>query len=344
MLCRWFIPLAVTPFIWLPISAQPVISARAGLIQVTDGSVFLDDERLEQKAAKFDQIKEGSELRTQDGRAEVLLTPGVFLRMGNDSAIRMISNHLVDTRVRFLNGSAIVDATEASPNSSVTIVYSDYVVRIAGQGSYRFDTNPPELKVDKGEAKVVLDGKSAVVRGGYSVPFTTDLAARRFGSDPVDNLDEWSKSRNESISRNNLDAANTPDLSGVIDDWQNDRAAYMQALGMSSYLPPLPLSTYNSMIGTPVLGVTPFGLYGIGYGNPLGFYPLLLSGYYGSPYSVYGINRLRNPILFPSRIGIGTGTGIRTGVGYTLPRVPSMPARIGMPSHPVGAHVGAGHR
>ena len=114
MFCRSLLPLAITPFVWLSASAQPVISARAGLIQLTDGSVFLDDQRLEQRAAKFDQMKEGSELRTQDGRAEVLLTPGTFLRIGNDSAIRMVSNRLVDTRVRLLNGAAIVDAADGS--------------------------------------------------------------------------------------------------------------------------------------------------------------------------------------------------------------------------------------
>jgi hypothetical protein len=341
MFSRWFLPLAVTPFIWLPTFAQPVISARAGLIQLTDGSVFLDDERLEQRAAKFNQMQDGSELRTQDGRAEVLLTPGMFLRIGGNSAVRMISNRLMDTRVRLLNGSAIVDAVDASPNTPVTIIYSDYLVRIGQQGRYRFDTNPPELKVDEGEAKVLMDGRSLVVHAGYLLPFSTDLVARRFGNGAVDGLDDWSASRQDSISRNNLDAANTSDLSGVIDDWQNDRAAYLQALGMSSYLPPLPLSAYNPTIGSPLLGMTPFGLYGMGYGNPLGLYPLLLSGYYGPAYSVYGINRLRNPIPFPP---YRFGTGYRPGSIFGTSRIPAAaPIRVGVP-RPAAVHVGAGHR
>jgi hypothetical protein len=339
MFCRSLLPLAITPFVWLSASAQPVISARAGLIQLTDGSVFLDDQRLEQRAAKFDQMKEGSELRTQDGRAEVLLTPGTFVRIGNDSAIRMVSNRLVDTRVRLLNGAAIVDAADGSPNSAVTIIYSDYVVRIGQQGRYRFETNPPELKVDAGEAKVLLDGRSLAVRAGYVLPFSAELVARRFDNGAVDDLDDWSKSRNDSISRNNLNAANTADLSGVIDDWQNDRAAYLQAMGMSSYIPPLPLSAYNPMIGSSLLGVTPFGLYGLGYGNSVGFYPLLYSGYYASPFPVYGINRFGSPILFPPyRIG----SGIRTSPVFPTPRA-ATPVRS-MPSRPAGVRVGVGHR
>lgn len=341
MFCRWFIPFAVAPFAWLPISAQSVISAHAGLVQLADGSVFLDDERLEQKAARFDQMKDGSELRTQDGRAEVLLTPGIFLRIGNDSAVRMVSNRLIDTRVRFLSGSAIVDSADAPQNSAVTMIYSDYVVRIAGEGRFRFNSNPPELIVDEGEAKILFDGKSLVVRSGYALPFAPNLAARKFRIGDGDNLDDWSKSRNAAISRNNLEAANTSDLSGVIDDWQNDRAAYLQALGMSSYIPPLPLSAYNPAVGTPVLGATPFGLYGMGYGSSFGFYPGLYSGYYASPFSVYGFNRFGTPIgISPYRIG----TGIRTGPLYGAPRAPSTPIHIGSPVRPGGVRVGAGHR
>src|SRR2546429_3861810 len=47
----------------------------------------------------FPDVKENWQLRTEEGRAEVLLTPGVFLRVSENSAIRMIANRLIDTRV-----------------------------------------------------------------------------------------------------------------------------------------------------------------------------------------------------------------------------------------------------
>ncbi len=47
-------------------------------------------------------------LRTGQGRAEVLLTPGVFLRVGENSAIRMLDNRLLSTRVEIVSGNAIV--------------------------------------------------------------------------------------------------------------------------------------------------------------------------------------------------------------------------------------------
>ena len=81
---RWILCLALTPLVGLPASAQSVISAHSGLIHFSEGSVFLDDQRVEQKTGKFGQMNNGSELRTQEGRAEVLLTPGTVLASGRE--------------------------------------------------------------------------------------------------------------------------------------------------------------------------------------------------------------------------------------------------------------------
>ena len=122
---RWILCLALTPLVGLPALAQSVISAHSGLIHFSDGSVFLDDQRVEQKTGKFGQMNNGSELRTQDGRAEVLLTPGTFLRVGANSAIRMLSNKLEDTRVELLSGSAVLDqGQDALADTSVTVLYN----------------------------------------------------------------------------------------------------------------------------------------------------------------------------------------------------------------------------
>ena len=159
---RWIVSLALTPLLGLPAIAQSVISAHSGLIHFSDGSVFLDDQRVEQKTGKFDQMNNGSELRTQDGRVEVLLTPGTFLRMGANSAIRMVSNQLDDTRVELLSGSAVLNqGSDTLADTSVTILCNFDQVHIKKAGRYRFDTEPPQLKVESGEAEV---------REGFRVP------------------------------------------------------------------------------------------------------------------------------------------------------------------------------
>src|ERR1700722_17913761 len=80
----------------VPAIAQSVISAHSGLIYYFDGFVYLDGQQLQPHLGKFPSVPQGTELRTGLGRAEVVLTPGVFLRVGDKSAIRMLSNDLAD--------------------------------------------------------------------------------------------------------------------------------------------------------------------------------------------------------------------------------------------------------
>src|SRR5580704_9819856 len=105
--------------------AQSVISARSGLIHYVEGQVYLGDQPVETKFGVFPEVKENQELKTEEGRAEVLLTPGVFLRLGENSSFRMITNRLIDTRVEFLSGSAIVEAEDIRKDNSITVIYKD---------------------------------------------------------------------------------------------------------------------------------------------------------------------------------------------------------------------------
>jgi hypothetical protein len=349
---------ALTPLLGLPAFAQSVISAHSGLIHFTDGSVFLDDERVEQKAGKFPQMNNGSELRTQDGRAEVLLTPGTFLRMGSNSAVRMVSNQLDDTRVELLSGSAVLDeGSDTLANTSVTILYNLDQVHILKTGRYRFDSQPPQVRVEKGEAEVTADGKSVQATAGYVVPFEGKLTARRLLSEPGstaslgDALDNWSADRDNTVAKNNTEAAAASDLSGVIDGWNNNPDAVLQSLGIPPYIPGM-----SSMIPPPGYGSS---LYGSGLYGPGIYTSSLYPGIYGSalyPFSLYGPGPLlmygmplyrpygsyapsyvyRGLSTYPGRYGYGYNPGrsvvtMRPGVG------------VGVGRTPVGVHVG-GHR
>src|SRR6202044_3552791 len=106
----------------LPAAAQSVISAKSGLLSYVEGQVKLNDQPVEFSTTRFADVKENSIVTTLDGRAEVLLTPGVTLRMGENSSLRMITNRLVDTRVELLTGSAVVEADMISKDTSVTVV------------------------------------------------------------------------------------------------------------------------------------------------------------------------------------------------------------------------------
>src|SRR5438552_2866779 len=114
----------------LTASAQPVISAKAGTIALIEGKVFVGDQAVEPSLTKFPDVKENTVLRTEEGRAEVLLTPGIVLHIGENSSFKMVTNRLIDTRLELLTGSAIVDAVEIAKDTSVTLVCKDGTVAI----------------------------------------------------------------------------------------------------------------------------------------------------------------------------------------------------------------------
>ena len=119
---------------------QSVISAHSGLIHYVEGQVLLDSQPVEVKIATFPDMKENMELRTEDGRAEILLNPGAFLRVGENSAVRMVSNKLTDSRMELLSGSAVVEAdssAEAQGEEIVTILYKGTATHIRKGGIYR---------------------------------------------------------------------------------------------------------------------------------------------------------------------------------------------------------------
>src|SRR5580700_10148411 len=92
--------------------AQAITSAHSGTLHYFEGTVSVDGSLIQPKVGRFSGLKEQSVLRTGQGRAEVLLTPGVFLRVGENSAIEMLDNRLVSTRVEVLSGTVIVESDD----------------------------------------------------------------------------------------------------------------------------------------------------------------------------------------------------------------------------------------
>lgn len=377
---RWTLLWALTPLVSLPALAQSVISAHSGLIHFIDGSVLLDDQPIQQQTGKFDQMNNGSELRTEDGHAEVLLTPGTFVRLGPNSAIRMISNQLDDTRVELLSGSAMVDqGSDKLANTSVTVLYNLDQVQVKAPGRYRFDSQPPQVKVETGEAQIQSGDKSVQAAAGYVVPLDGKLATRKLLNQPTansgDDLDRWDQTRDNTVAQNNQDAADTNDLAKTIDGWKNDPDAVLQSLGippyipgMSSMVPPPGYGSYgygsglyspygsglysSSLYGSALygpgiygFGLAPYSLYGLGPVSPLFVYGMPLYRYGSLPYGYRGYTGYSGYTGLYGRSGI-TPVGGRVGYGYA----PTRSLGIGRPSigagRPAigGIHAVGGHR
>src|SRR5579862_3216425 len=160
--------------------AQYVISAHSGVVQYVEGKAYLNDQAVEPKFGQFPDVKENQEFRTEEGRAEILLTPGVFLRLGENSSIRMLSNRLTDTRVEVLSGSAMIECTDVPKDNAIEAVYKGSSIRLQKQGLYRIDTDPARVRIYEGEA-VVTDGSGQLtLKGGKQSNLAGVLLAEGF--------------------------------------------------------------------------------------------------------------------------------------------------------------------
>jgi hypothetical protein len=217
--------------------AQSVISAHSGLIHYVEGRVLLDGKAVQVKVSTFPEVKENMELRTEDGRAEVLLNPGVFLRLSENSAIRMVSNKLSDSQVEFLAGSAMVEASSqlAQKENSVSILYKGASVHLRKSGIYRFNSDPAQLRVYSGEAEVNGESNSLTVRSSHLVALDSLVAVEKFDAKDGDALSRWSERRGEYISMANVSAAKYVNDSGS--GMSSNGWFYNPYFGMFTYIP-----------------------------------------------------------------------------------------------------------
>jgi hypothetical protein len=191
-------------------SAQSITSARSGTLHYFDGDVSIDGAPIQQKVGRFAEIKESEVLRTGQGRAEVLLTPGVFLRVGENSAIRMIDNRLVSTRVEIVSGNAVVESDDPQvtiKDSPFTLIYKDYQIQFVKHGLLEIGSDPAELKVYQGEAIVTTTDNRVTVKEGRMLPFSAALLTEKFNDKVGDDLYLWARDRSQSISAANMSSA-----------------------------------------------------------------------------------------------------------------------------------------
>jgi hypothetical protein len=278
-------------------TAQNVISAKSGLVHYIEGDVTVDGTPVSDKMGTFAEVKKDRELDTAAGRAEVLLTPGVFLRVGEQSAIRMLSTALADTRVEMVSGNAMVEADTPMKDNLVTIVYKGYETTFTKHGVYEFQTEPAQLKVYSGEAMVSAGSQTVTVHEGHLLAFTAALAQERFDNKNGDSLYRWSKVRSEYISVANVSAAKSAG-SGYGNGYLSSPLG-----GAGSWY-------YNSFYG--MYTFLPYG--GISY-SPFG-YPYFSPG---AVYQAYNYYPSGGGITSSSSRASSSATGSAAPVKSTLP-------------------------
>jgi hypothetical protein len=263
---------------------QQVISAQSGTVQYVEGTVYAGKNRVERKFGQFPSLRPGEELRTADGRAEVLLTPGAFLRLAEDSSVRMVSNRLTDTRVEVLGGTVMVECDELLKDNGVSLLLRGDTIHLRRQGLYRIEAASSLLQVYKGEAlvetssgqKEVKSGKQAVLGDTVAISHFNEVAAK-------DDLYQWSSQRSSNLAYATVTASQSVLNSGTA--WNGG--------WMWSAL----LDEYTFLPGAGLL-YSPFGW---------GFWSPLYMGYYYNPaYYVPTTGAGVSGFTGPARNGSGT--------------------------------------
>lgn len=279
-----------------------VISAHAGGVNAVTGPAALrthgngDWQPLTIK----EDLETGDVVRTGlDGRVEMLLNPGSYLRIGENSEFELTDTSLENLEVRLVRGRAIVEVTGADDTELLINITTPHTrMAIVRRGLYRVNVVPgdaTELIVRKG--RVLLEPTHTKIKGGDKVVFSDNsfsVAKLRKGDKTRDDLEAWSKERAETLARANsrLPArALTSLIASYRSDWW--------------------LSNFRGRTGFWLFdmsaGFYTFFPFAFGWGSPYGTS-------YGS--SFYGMIYRYPSLNWPSSTGssgVGSGTGNGTG-------------------------------
>ena len=291
-----------------PNPTQPANPPRPGTVNYTEGAAYIDGNVLSKQSAGNMQLGAGQVLTTAEGKAEVLLTPGIFLRVGDHSAVKMISPDLENTKVELERGRAGVEVDQIFPQNMVQIIDAGKATQLMKTGYYEFDANQPEAMVFQGQAEVDLgDGKWEKVKNHHELALAASGPEKTvdFDSHPAnDDLYNWSSLRSQYLAEaNNQIAGEYADAPGFYPGWYWDPWMWDYTyLGWDPFFSPFGWGFY------------PWGGFGGFYGGWGGWYG---RGFYGGR-GLYGHPGLygHGPAGHPGYAGHGFAGGGFHGGGF----------------------------
>ncbi len=202
-------------------SAQTyTISAKPGVLNYIEGTAFLNGSKLSEEAVRATFLAAGDSVSTSNGKVEILLTPGVFLRVGDNSEIRMISPSLTNTQVAIVQGEAIIEAAGLLKDNSIQVTDHGATVTIEKNGLYRFNAdNPPSVAVLEGKALVYFGEKKVEMGKDREVVIGDVLSAEKFDPKQEDELYAWSNVRSEYEAAATYQSAKAVSTNGFGGGW-----------------------------------------------------------------------------------------------------------------------------
>jgi uncharacterized membrane protein YgcG len=274
--------------------------AEPGTVNYVEGQVSIGAQALAPSSVGDARLSAGESLTTlADGRAEVLLTPGVMVRVDGRSAVRMISPSLENTEMALEAGHMLVEVDQIDKFNNLRFDQAGANIKLVKSGLYEFDADRNQVLTFKGKAQVYDDGRKVTLGSEREIDLGDKFKARDFDAGKYqDDFYRWSALRSEYLAQeaNTLMAA----------DYANGGASWY---GAGWYWDPW-LSAYTFIPGDGPF-YSPFGW---------GFYsPWFWGGpYYGYGWGYSGFGRAFGPGRggFRGGGGFGGGGGFRGGGGH----------------------------
>lgn len=279
------------------VSAQ-VISAKPGMVNYVEGRplVFSGDQEEGTRLIARNQLRTGERLQTGEGdRAEILLSPGSYLRVPGNSQVEITKAEFDDMQFKLLQGIVILESAAFDKKvHALKISTPAGDVKVLEKGLYRFQA------MQTGQVEVfVYSGKAEWLRNQHDAATLQSKKRYLLGTD------EKGKPQFVKLNKNDMDP---------VDQWSKRRAEYLVAANdrLSDWMFSSGYSSYGYRYGGWVFNpffsaftFVPFGNYA--YSSPYGFYYGSYYPYYGYGYG-HGGGRSGG-----SSSGGGTGTVTATG-------------------------------
>jgi hypothetical protein len=169
------------------------------------------DQTLDHNSVGKTTLEVGQSLNTEKGKVEILLTPGVFLREGDNSSVQLVAAGLTDTEVRLNQGHAMIEVDQIYPQNDLLVDEGNITARIVKPGLYDFDLQQNQMRVFDGEAMVHEGDKQIKVKAGHELAVAANgpekpqkFDKKAYGGD---DLYRWSSLRSDYVAEANVDAA-----------------------------------------------------------------------------------------------------------------------------------------
>ena len=205
---------AIGAFVLAAMLSVPAWAANAalpGTLNYVEGQASAGDQPLNAQSIGSLSLQPGEKLATENGKAEVLLTPGVFLRVGQNSSAQLVSSSLTNTEAQIDKGHALVEVAEIHKDNLLRIASDGATTQLLKNGLYGFDADNGQVRVFKGEALVQDGDRNVKVKGGHELDLNAgdNLKAHKFNADSYEQSDlyRFSNLRSQYLAEANTDAA-----------------------------------------------------------------------------------------------------------------------------------------